>query len=107
MRNMANMMQKISGLQGKMQDLQTELSEMQFEANAAGGQVRAMVNGKKHIISIDIDPALMVPSEADLVADLVKLAIQNAMEMAEAEQARRIAELTDGLPLPPGMSLPF
>ena len=107
MRNMANMMQKISGLQGKMQDLQTELSDMQFEANAAGGQVRAVVNGKKHIISIDIDPALMVPSEADLVADLVKLAIQNAMEMAEAEQARRIAELTDGLPLPPGMSLPF
>ena len=107
MRNMANMMQKISGLQGKMQDLQTELSDMQFEANAAGGQVRAVVNGKKHIISIDIDPALMVPSEADLVADLVKLAIQNAMEMAEAEQARRVAELTDGLPLPPGMSLPF
>ena len=73
MRNMANMMQKISGLQGKMQDLQTELSDMQFEANAAGGQVRAVVNGKKHIIRIDIDPALMVPSEADLVADLVKL----------------------------------
>ena len=41
------------------------------------------------------------------MADLVKVAISNAMEMAEAEQARRIAELTDGLPIPPGMSLPF
>ena len=51
MRNMASMMQKISGLQGKMQDLQAEL-DMQFEANAAGGQVRAVVNGKKHIIRL-------------------------------------------------------
>lgn len=107
MRNMASMMQKLSGLQGKMQELQNDLASMQFEANAAGGQVCAAVNGKKQVVMIEIDPALMVPSEADLVADLVKVAISNAMEMAEAEQARRIAELTDGLPIPPGMSLPF
>ena len=107
MRNMASMMQKLSGLQGKMQELQEELASMQFEANAAGGQVRACVNGKKQVVMIEIDPALMVPSEADLVADLVKLAIANAMDMAEQEQARRIAALTEGLPIPPGMSLPF
>ena len=58
MRNMVNMTQKISGLQDARH--KTELSDMQFEANAAGGQVRAVVNGKKHIIRIDIDPALMV-----------------------------------------------
>lgn len=107
MRNMASMMQKLSGLQGKMQELQAELAEMRFEANAAGGQVRAAVNGKKQVMMIEIDPALMVPSEADLVSDLVKVAIGNAMDMAEQEQARRLSELTGGLPLPPGMSLPF
>ena len=107
MRNMASMMQKLSGLQGKMQDMQAELEEMSFEANAAGGQVRAVVNGKKQVQMIHIDPALMVPSEADLVADLVKVAIGNAMGMAEQEQARRLSDLTGGLPLPPGMSLPF
>ncbi|MGC6517411.1 MAG: YbaB/EbfC family nucleoid-associated protein [Candidatus Puniceispirillaceae bacterium] len=107
MRNMASMMQKLSGLQEKMQAMQDELSHMRFEANAAGGQVRAAVNGKKQVVMIEIDPALMVPDEADLVADLVKLAISNAMDMAEAEQARRLSDLTGGLPLPPGMSLPF
>ena len=107
MRNMASMMQKLSGLQGKMQEMQAELEGMTFEANAAGGQVRAVVNGKKHVVMIHIEPALMVPSEADLVADLVKVAIGNAMAMAEQEQARRIQDLTGGLPLPPGMSLPF
>ena len=107
MRNMASMMQKLSGLQGKMQEMQAELEGMTFEANAAGGQVRAVVNGKKHVVMIHIEPALMVPSEADLVADLVKVAIGNAMAMAEQEQARRMQNLTGGLPLPPGMSLPF
>ena len=107
MRNMASMMQKLSGLQGKMQEMQAELEGMTFEANAAGGQVRAVVNGKKHVVMIHIEPALMVPSEADLVADLVKVAIGNAMAMAEQEQARRMQDLTGGLPLPPGMSLPF
>lgn len=107
MRNMASMMQKLSGLQGKMQELQAELEQMTFEANAAGGQVTATVNGKKQVTMIHIAPELMVPSEADLVADLIKVAIGNAMMMAEQEQARRMAELTDGLPLPPGMSLPF
>ena len=107
MRNMASMMQKLSGLQGKMQEMQAELESMTFEANSAGGQVRAAVNGKKQVVMLDIEPALMVPSEADLVADLVKVAIGNAMAMAEQEQARRLQELTGGLPLPPGMSLPF
>lgn len=107
MRNMASMMQKLSGLQGKMQEMQAELEEMSFEANAAGGQVRATVNGKKHVQMIFIDPALMVPSESDLVADLVKVAIGNAMAMAEQEQARRLSDLTGGLPLPPGLTLPF
>ena len=107
MRNMASMMQKLSGLQGKTQEMQAELEGMTFEANAAGGQVRAVVNGKKHVLMIHIEPALMAPSEADLVADLVKVAIGNAMAMAEQEQARRMQDLTGGLPLPPGMSLPF
>lgn len=107
MRNMASMMQKLSGLQSKMQEMQAELEEMTFEASAAGGQVKASVNGKKQVQMIFIDPALMVPSEADLVADLVKVAIGNAIGMAEQEQARRMADLTGGLPLPPGMSLPF
>ena len=107
MRNMASMMQKLSGLQGKMQEMQAELEGMTFEANAAGGQVRAAVNGKKQVVMLHIEPALMVPSEADLVADLVKVAIGNAMAMAEQEQARRLQDLTGGLPLPPGMSLPF
>ncbi|MGC6531299.1 MAG: YbaB/EbfC family nucleoid-associated protein [Candidatus Puniceispirillaceae bacterium] len=107
MRNMAAMMQKLSGLQGKMQDMQDELEATTFTANAAGGQVTASVNGKKQLVDLVIDPALMVPDEADLVADLVKVAIKNASEMAEAEQARRLKELTGGLPLPPGMSLPF
>lgn len=107
MRNMASMMQKLSGLQGKMEQMQQELSDMTFEATAAGTQVIAVVNGKKQLISLEIAPALMVPDEADLVADLVKLAITQAHNMAEAEQARRLQDLTGGLPLPAGMSLPF
>ena len=107
MRNFASMMQKMQGLQGKMQEMQAELEEMQFSATQAGGQISVAVHGKKQIVSLEIAPALMVPSEADLVADLIKIALKNATDMAEAEQARRLSELTGGLPIPPGMSLPF
>ena len=107
MRNMASMMQKLSGLQDKMQQMQQDLSDMRFEANAANGQIIAAVNGKKQLITLEIAPALMVPDEADLLADLIKVALKNATDMAEAEQARRLHELTGGLPLPAGMTLPF
>ena len=107
MRNLASMMQKVQGLQGKMQELQAEMEEMVFSASSADGKVNAAVNGKKQLVGLEIAPDLMVPDEADLVADLVKVAVKNAMDMAEAEQARRLAELTGGLPLPDGFKLPF
>lgn len=107
MRNLASMMQKAQGLQGKMQELQAEMEDTLFSASSADGKVNASVNGKKQLIELEIAPDLMVPDEADLVADLVKIAVKNAMDMAEAEQARRLSELTGGLPLPEGFKLPF
>ena len=107
MRNLASMMQKVQGIQGKMQELQAELEAMIFSANAGSGKVTASVNGRKELVDLTIAPELMQPEDADLVADLVKIAVKQAYQMAETEQARRMEELTGGLPLPPGFKLPF
>ncbi|MEL7430054.1 MAG: YbaB/EbfC family nucleoid-associated protein, partial [Pseudomonadota bacterium] len=62
---------------------------------------------KSQMKGISIDPALMKEDEAEILEDLIIAAHQDAKSKVEEETARRTQELTAGLPIPPGMKLPF
>ncbi|MBO6760299.1 MAG: YbaB/EbfC family nucleoid-associated protein, partial [Roseivirga sp.] len=65
-----------------------------------------VVNGKKSVISIDIDESLLSKDDKEMLQDLTVAAINNAMEKADARAKEEIKKSTDGLmPNIPGMDL--
>ena len=101
------MMGKVQELQEKMQSLQAELAEMTAEGQSGGGLVRATVTAKGELRHVSIDPSLLKPEEAEIVEDLIVAAHADGKAKADRVAQEKTAELTAGLPIPPGMKLPF
>ncbi len=59
------------------------------------------------VLGVSIDPSLMVADEREILEDLIVAACNDARGKAETTAQEKMAELTKGLPLPPGMKLPF
>ena len=58
-KGMGNMMKKAQQMQKEMARIQREIEELEVDGQSGGGMVRAVVSGKKKLISIDIDPRLL------------------------------------------------
>ena len=100
MRNMAGMMKKVQEMQSRMEALQQEMADTEFSAAVGGGAVQVTVTGKGEMRGVKIDPSGMLE-------DMICLAANNARAEADAAMAAKMKDITGGLPLPPGMSLPF
>ena len=87
--------------------LQAELDEIEVTGASGGGSVRVTMSAKGQMKGVSIDPSLMVADEREILEDLIVAACNDARGKAEATMQERMAELTKGLPLPPGMKLPF
>ncbi|MEO0328412.1 MAG: YbaB/EbfC family nucleoid-associated protein [Pseudomonadota bacterium] len=107
MKDIMGLMSKAKEMQTKMQEMQEELANLEIEGNSGGGLVKVILNGKGLMVSVSIDPSLLKEEETDIVEDLVMAAHNDAKAKVEEETARKTQELTAGLPLPPGMKLPF
>lgn len=107
MKNIMGLMKQAKEMQEKMQSMQEELATMEVEGSAGGDMVKVTLNGKGMMVSVSIDPSLIKEDEGDIIEDLVMAAHNDAKGKVEEETAKRTQELTAGLPLPPGMKLPF
>lgn len=107
MRDLMGMMGKVKEMQEKMGQLQEEIAEAQVEGTAGGGLVTLTLNGKGVMQGLTIDPSLLKEDEQEILEDLIVAAHNDAKAKAEAITAEKTAELTAGLPIPPGMKLPF
>ena len=107
MRDLMGMMKQAKELQEKMQSLQTEIAELEATGTSGGGLVTVVVDGKGGMKSLKIDPSLAKPDEIEILEDLIVAAARDARGKAEAMAADKMKALTAGLPLPPGLNLPF
>lgn len=107
MKDIMGMMGKVKEMQAKMEGMQAELEELDAEGEAGGGMVKVTLNGKGTMKSVKIDPTLLNAEEGEILEDLLVAAHKNAKHAAEELAQAKTAELTAGLPLPPGMKLPF
>ncbi len=105
MKDLMGMMGKVREMQARMEKMQAELAELEIEGQAGGGMVRVTMSGKGDIRKIRIDPSLMKPDEAEIVEDLVMAAAADAKGKVETAMQSRMAEVTGGLPIPPGLKL--
>ena len=107
MRNMAGMMKKVQEMQSRMEALQQEMADTEFSAAVGGGAVQVTVPGKGEMRGVKIDPAAVDPADISMLEDMIRLAANNARAEADAAMAAKMKDITGGMPLPPGMSLPF
>lgn len=107
MKNLMGLMGQFKDMQAKMEAMQEELQAMEATGAAAGGLVEVTLSGKGELRGVRIDPSMLKPEEGEILEDLIVAAHRAAKEKAEEMAAEKTKELTAGLPLPPGMKLPF
>ena len=80
---------------------------MLVDGASGGGMVKVTMTGKGETRRIKIDPSLVVPEDVEILEDLIVAAMNDARAKSEAMMQSEMSKLTAGLPLPPGMKLPF
>ena len=99
-------MKQAQELQGRMADLQEQLAQLEI-TGAAGGMVEVTLNGKGEARKFKIDPAAVNAEDTEMLEDLLLAAFNDAKSKQEQAMREKMSALTGGLPLPPGMALPF
>ena len=101
------MMKKAEELQKNMQQMQEQLGQVTVEGSSGGGLVTVTMSGKGEMKGLRIDPSLFKEDDVEVLEDLIVTAHNEAKARAEQMMQQKMAEATAGLPLPPGMKLPF
>ena len=103
---LGNIMKQAQRMQAEMEKAQVELAEMEITGQSGGGLVSAVMTGRHELRRVSIDDGLLT-DDKDMLEDLVTAAVNDAVHRIDAETKERMASMTSGLPLPPGMKLPF
>ena len=101
----ANLMKQAQKMQENMQKAQEELANLEVEGQSGAGAVKIVMTCKHDVKRVTIDPSVM--DDKEMLEDLVAAALNDASRRAEQTSQERMGALTAGLPLPPGMKLPF
>jgi DNA-binding YbaB/EbfC family protein len=107
MKDILGLMGKVKEMQARMQEMQEGLSALEVSGQSGGGLVKVTLNGKGDMRAVSIDPSLVKQEDAEMIEDLIVAAHNDAKVKVETMVAERTRELTAGLPIPPGMKLPF
>ncbi|RDV84905.1 YbaB/EbfC family nucleoid-associated protein [Ammonifex thiophilus] len=94
------MMRQVQKLQAELAKLQEELGNRTTEATAGGGMVRAVVNGRQELVSLEIKPEAVDPEEVELLQDMILAAVNEALRQAREMVAQEMGRLTGGLGIP-------
>ena len=105
--NFGNMMKQAQQLQKKMAEAQEKLNDIEVEGSSGGGLVKVTATAKGIFKRITVDDTLLKNDEKEILEDLIIAAINDAKQKGETVAQEEMKSLTGGLPLPPGMKLPF
>jgi DNA-binding YbaB/EbfC family protein len=107
MKDLLGLMGKAKEMQAKFQAMQEEIAMMEATGQAGGGMVKVTITGKFEMKKLDIDPSLFKEDDVEILEDLIIAAHNDAKSKVEQSMQEKTRELTAGLPIPPGMKLPF
>lgn len=105
--DMGKLMKQAQEMQTKMAEAQERLETLEVTGESGAGLVRATANAKGVLTGLSIDPSIFNPEEKEVVEDLILAAIKDAQARAADRAQQEMAEVTEGMGLPPGMKLPF
>jgi len=103
---LAGLMKQAQAMQDNLKKAQEELAQIEVEGQSGAGLVRVVMTCKHDVKRIAIDPSLLA-DDKDMLEDLVAAAFNDGVRRAEEVSQEKMGKLTAGMPLPPGMKLPF
>jgi nucleoid-associated protein EbfC len=103
--NIAQLMQQAQKMQENMQRAQEDLANLEVTGNAGAGMVSITISGRMECRKVRIDPSVL--SDPEMAEDLIAAAFNDAVNKANAASQEKMGAATAGMPLPPGMKLPF
>ena len=106
MANMNQFVKQAQALQANMQKAQAEIASLEVIGESGGGMVKITMNGRHEVKRVQIEPAVS-GEDREMLEDLIAAAANDAVHKLEARVQEKMAGLTAGLQLPPGMKLPF
>ena len=105
--NIGNLMKQAQVMQERMQKVQAEVQTIEVVGEAGGGMVTALMNGKGELKKIKLDKAVVDPDDIEILEDLIIAAVNDAKNKVEAHVAGETQKMMGGIPMQPGMKLPF
>ena len=103
--NIAQLMQQAQKMQENLQRAQEELARLEVTGSAGGGMVSVTLTGAKECRKVRIDPSVL--ADPEMAEDLVAAAFNDAVNRINEVSQAKMAQATAGMPIPPGMKLPF
>lgn len=98
--NYSDIMKQAKMMQKKLQSIQEELKNLEFEATSGGGAVRVKVNGEQEVIEIKIDKDMVDLEDMEMIEDMIMVAVNDAVTQSKEEAKSRLSALTGGLNIP-------
>lgn len=87
-------------MQARLAEIQEKLAGMTVEASAGGGMVKVVANGRQEILSVRIEKEVISPEDAELLQDLVRAAVNEALARSREMAAGEMSKVTGGIKLP-------
>ena len=103
---LAGLMKQAQQMQDNLKKAQEELALVEVEGQSGAGLVKVVMTCKNDVKRVTIDPSLLA-DDKDMLEDLVAAAFNDGVRRAEALSQEKMAKVTAGMPLPPGMKMPF
>ncbi|NOX19124.1 MAG: YbaB/EbfC family nucleoid-associated protein [Chlorobi bacterium] len=102
---MQGMLKQVQKMQAEMERVQQELANKTVTEESGGGMVKATVNGKKEVVSLEIDNEIVQSGDKEMLEDLTVAAVNKALEAAGKMAEEELGAVTRGM-IPPGMNIP-
>lgn len=103
---LAGLMKQAQAMQANMEKMQQELAKTVVEGQSGAGMVSVLMTCKYYVSRVSIDPSLM-SDDKEMLEDLLTAALNDAVRKVETTTQEKMASVTAGMPLPPGMKMPF
>lgn len=98
--NMQGMLKQAQKMQEDMAKIQAELEEQEYTVSVGGGAVTAVISGKKELKTLQIQPDVIDPEDAEMLQDLIISAVNEAIRTVEETANREMEKITGGMNMP-------
>ncbi|MDR1932459.1 MAG: YbaB/EbfC family nucleoid-associated protein [Spirochaetales bacterium] len=100
--NPYELLKNFGNIQSKMAEVQGKLADVKVTGSSGGDMVRVEINGHFEILSVSICAEIVNPNELEMLQDLTRAAMTDALQKIKEAIRTEISALTGGLNLPPG-----